>query len=124
MPSRCRSGCPPLASRRPAIGRCRLIRRRGGLRCSLLPQGKLCRAQTLSSRAKRGISDLVAVSRSPRHPIRAKTGIPRCARNDNYDNSPEDSEMHVAELIEPTTATERPPFKVADLSLAEFGRKE
>ncbi len=33
--------------------------------------------------------------------------------------------MGVAELIEHAgTATDRPPFKVADLSLAEFGRKE
>ncbi len=33
--------------------------------------------------------------------------------------------MGVAELIEQKhTATDRPPFKVADLSLAEFGRKE
>src|SRR3954462_7362500 len=33
--------------------------------------------------------------------------------------------MGVAELVEQKlTATERPPFKVADLSLAEFGRKE
>src|SRR5438067_9577366 len=33
--------------------------------------------------------------------------------------------MGVAELIEPKySATDRPPFKVADLSLADFGRKE
>ena len=33
--------------------------------------------------------------------------------------------MGVAELVEHTTpSTDRPPFKVADLSLAEFGRKE
>src|SRR5438270_11801276 len=32
--------------------------------------------------------------------------------------------MGVAELIEPQTSTDRPPFKVADLALAEFGRKE
>jgi adenosylhomocysteinase len=32
--------------------------------------------------------------------------------------------MGVAELIEQSTATDRPPFKVADLSLADFGRKE
>jgi adenosylhomocysteinase len=32
--------------------------------------------------------------------------------------------MGVAELIEPQSTTDRPPFKVADLSLAEFGRKE
>src|SRR4051812_27002509 len=32
--------------------------------------------------------------------------------------------MGVAELIEQQQGTDRPPFKVADLSLAEFGRKE
>ncbi len=32
--------------------------------------------------------------------------------------------MGVAELLEHQTDTDRPPFKVADLSLAEFGRKE
>jgi len=32
--------------------------------------------------------------------------------------------MGVAELIETQDTTDRPPFKVADLSLAEFGRKE
>ncbi|HEY6828988.1 MAG TPA: adenosylhomocysteinase, partial [Gemmatimonadaceae bacterium] len=32
--------------------------------------------------------------------------------------------MGVAELIEQQQTTDRPPFKVADLSLAEFGRKE
>ena len=32
--------------------------------------------------------------------------------------------MGVAELIESQYTTDRPPFKVADLSLAEFGRKE
>src|SRR3954452_8387022 len=32
--------------------------------------------------------------------------------------------MGVAELIETQHTTDRPPFKVADLSLAEFGRKE
>ncbi|HEY9229892.1 MAG TPA: adenosylhomocysteinase [Gemmatimonadaceae bacterium] len=32
--------------------------------------------------------------------------------------------MGVAELIEQQKTTDRPPFKVADLSLAEFGRKE
>src|SRR5215216_973344 len=32
--------------------------------------------------------------------------------------------MGVAELIESKYTTDRPPFKVADLSLAEFGRKE
>src|SRR5215216_1019097 len=32
--------------------------------------------------------------------------------------------MGVAELIEQHQDTDRPPFKVADLSLAEFGRKE
>ncbi|HVX41567.1 MAG TPA: adenosylhomocysteinase [Gemmatimonadaceae bacterium] len=32
--------------------------------------------------------------------------------------------MGVAELIESQQSTDRPPFKVADLSLAEFGRKE
>jgi adenosylhomocysteinase len=32
--------------------------------------------------------------------------------------------MGVAELIEQQNTTDRPPFKVADLSLAEFGRKE
>ena len=32
--------------------------------------------------------------------------------------------MGVAELIERKNTTDRPPFKVADLSLAEFGRKE
>src|SRR5215216_8041401 len=32
--------------------------------------------------------------------------------------------MGVAELIEQQHDTDRPPFKVADLSLAEFGRKE
>ena len=32
--------------------------------------------------------------------------------------------MGVAELIEQQPTTDRPPFKVADLSLAEFGRKE
>jgi adenosylhomocysteinase len=32
--------------------------------------------------------------------------------------------MGVAELIETQHSTDRPPFKVADLSLAEFGRKE
>src|SRR4029078_9550891 len=32
--------------------------------------------------------------------------------------------MGVAELIETQYTTDRPPFKVADLSLAEFGRKE
>jgi len=32
--------------------------------------------------------------------------------------------MGVAELLEHNTDTDRPPFKVADLSLAEFGRKE
>src|SRR5438128_2683322 len=32
--------------------------------------------------------------------------------------------MAIAELIEQQTATDRPPFKVRDLSLAEFGRKE
>ena len=32
--------------------------------------------------------------------------------------------MGVAELVEQNTTTDRPPFKVADLSLAEFGRKE
>jgi hypothetical protein len=31
--------------------------------------------------------------------------------------------MGVAELIETQDTTDRPPFKVADLSLAEFGRK-
>ncbi len=30
----------------------------------------------------------------------------------------------MATTLEPTTTTDRPPFKVADLSLAEFGRKE
>src|SRR4026209_1152696 len=32
--------------------------------------------------------------------------------------------MGVAEMIEQQQSTDRPPFKVADLSLAEFGRKE
>src|SRR3954453_22191828 len=32
--------------------------------------------------------------------------------------------MGIAEMIEKETGTDRPPFKVADLSLAEFGRKE
>src|SRR5215216_4622947 len=32
--------------------------------------------------------------------------------------------MGIAELVEPQQLTNRPPFKVADLSLAEFGRKE
>jgi adenosylhomocysteinase len=32
--------------------------------------------------------------------------------------------MGVAEMIEKEPGTDRPPFKVADLSLAEFGRKE
>ena len=32
--------------------------------------------------------------------------------------------MGIAELIEHPTVTHRPPFKVADLTLAEFGRKE
>src|SRR5881394_1521405 len=32
--------------------------------------------------------------------------------------------MGVAELIETHYTNDRPPFKVADLSLAEFGRKE
>src|SRR4029079_3839183 len=32
--------------------------------------------------------------------------------------------MGVAELIEQLQDTDRPPFKVRDLSLAEFGRKE
>jgi adenosylhomocysteinase len=32
--------------------------------------------------------------------------------------------MGVAELTVPARSTDRPPFKVADLSLAEFGRKE
>src|SRR6478735_11088582 len=32
--------------------------------------------------------------------------------------------MGVAEMIEQDNATDRPPFKVADLSLADFGRKE
>jgi adenosylhomocysteinase len=32
--------------------------------------------------------------------------------------------MGVAEMIEQDKTTARPPFKVADLSLAEFGRKE
>src|SRR5437016_6333006 len=32
--------------------------------------------------------------------------------------------MGVAELTVPKQSTDRPPFKVADLSLAEFGRKE
>ncbi len=32
--------------------------------------------------------------------------------------------MGVAELVEPQQSTDRPPFKVADLSQAEFGRKE
>src|SRR5262245_6001243 len=32
--------------------------------------------------------------------------------------------MGVAELIEQQQTTDRPPFKVRDLSLAEFGRKE
>jgi adenosylhomocysteinase len=32
--------------------------------------------------------------------------------------------MGVAELIEQQQTTDRPPFKVQDLSLAEFGRKE
>src|SRR5215475_11143321 len=32
--------------------------------------------------------------------------------------------MGVAELIEQHETTDRPPFKVRDLSLAEFGRKE
>src|ERR1043165_8416753 len=33
-------------------------------------------------------------------------------------------EMGIAELIEQQTSTDRPAFKVKDLSLAEFGRKE
>src|SRR5438105_1758568 len=32
--------------------------------------------------------------------------------------------MGIAELIDPKTAADRPAFKVKDLSLAEFGRKE
>src|ERR1700761_2114013 len=32
--------------------------------------------------------------------------------------------MAVSEMIEQENTTDRPPFKVADLSLAEFGRKE
>ncbi len=32
--------------------------------------------------------------------------------------------MGVAELVDTPQSTDRPPFKVADLSLAEFGRKE
>src|ERR1700760_1576137 len=32
--------------------------------------------------------------------------------------------MAVSEMIEQQHDTDRPPFKVADLSLAEFGRKE
>jgi len=32
--------------------------------------------------------------------------------------------MAVSEMIEQENATDRPPFKVADLSLADFGRKE
>src|SRR3954471_21754130 len=32
--------------------------------------------------------------------------------------------MAVSEMLEQDNATDRPPFKVADLSLADFGRKE
>src|SRR4051795_2712444 len=32
--------------------------------------------------------------------------------------------MAISEMIEQDNTTDRPPFKVADLSLAEFGRKE
>jgi adenosylhomocysteinase len=36
----------------------------------------------------------------------------------------EDLNMAVSEMLEQDNATDRPPFKVADLSLADFGRKE
>ena len=32
--------------------------------------------------------------------------------------------MAVSEMLEQDNATDRPPFKVKDLSLADFGRKE
>src|SRR5712691_10723967 len=54
-----------------------------------------------------------------------RSSSPRRGRTNGNDTLlNEELLMGVAELVETQQSTNRPPFKVCDLSLAEFGRKE